>query len=109
MTDVFSVTAAWNQASYTPGQTILGTISGSDVLTAPTTKQTTVGPVTIPIVAADGAQSTVSLPAIPVTTTTTTTTPESVVIDTTRPIVDNGPSPRTWTVSANKLSISATA
>lgn len=109
MTDVFSVTAAWNQASYTTGQTITGTISGSDVLTATTTKQTTVGPVTVPIVAADGAQSTVSLPAVPVTVTTTTTTPESVVIDTTRPIVDNGTPARTWKVSADKLSISATA
>lgn len=109
MTDAFSVTAAWNQASYTTGQTMTATISGNDVLTQTTTTQTTVGPITVPIVAANGAQSTVSLPAVPVTVTTTATTPESVVIDTTRPIVDNGATPRKWVVAANGLSISATA
>lgn len=107
--DVFNVTAAWSAPSYTTGQTITGTISGGDVLTTTTTTTQTVGPVTVPVVAADGAQSTVSLPAVPVTVTQTTTTPESVVIDTTRPIVDNGTPARTWTVSANKLSITATA
>lgn len=109
MTDAFSVTAAWNQASYTTGQTIAGTISGGDVLTSTTTTQATAGPVTVPVVAADGAQSTVSFPAVQVTVTSTAATPESVVIDTTRPIVDNGTPPRTWTVSANLLSITATA
>lgn len=109
MSDVFSVTAAWSQPSYTAGQTMVGTISGGDVLTQTTTTTETVGPVTVPIVAADGAQSTVSLPAVPVTVTATTTTPESVVIDTSRPIVDNGTPARTWVVSANKLSITATA
>lgn len=109
MTDAFSVTAAWNQASYTTGQTMTATISGNDVLTQTTTTQTTVGPITVPIVAADGSQSTVSLPAVPVTVTTTATTPESVVIDTSRPIVDSGTPSRTWAVSADKLSITATA
>jgi hypothetical protein len=105
MTDVFSVTAAWDKTSYNQGDTITGTISGSDVLTTTTT--TTVGPVSVPVVAADGAKFKVSLPAVPVTVTTTT--PESVTIDTTQPIVDSGPTPRTWVVSANKLSITATA
>lgn len=109
MTDTFSVTASWDQSSYTSGETITGTISGGDVLTTTTTATSTVGPVTVPIVAADGAQSTVSLPAVPVTVTTTTTTPESVVIDTTRAIVDSGTPSRTWVVLANKLSITATA
>lgn len=63
----------------------------------------------IPIVAADGAQSTVTLPTVQGTVTTTTTSPESVLIDTTRPIVDNGPNPRNWVVSADRLSITATA
>jgi hypothetical protein len=108
-TDAFNVTAAWSEPSYVTGQTITGTISGGDVLTSTTTTTANAGPVTIPVVAADGAQSTVTLGTIPVTTTTTITTPESVVIDTTRPIVDNGSPARTWTVSANKLSITATA
>lgn len=109
MTDVFSVTAAWDKPSYATGQIMTGTISGNDVLTQTTTITETAGPVTVPVVAADGAQSTVSLPAVPVTVTTTTTLPQSVVIDTTKPIVDNGPNPRTFTVSANKLSFSAVA
>ena len=109
MSDVFSVTAKWDKTSYNSGDTITGTISGGDVLTTTTTTTTTVGPVTVPVVAADGAKSTVGLPAVPVTVTTTTTTPESVVIDTTVPIIDNGTPPRTWVVSANKLSITATA
>jgi hypothetical protein len=107
--DAFNVTATWSAGSYTTGQTITGTISGGDVLTKTTTTTETVGPVSVPVVAADGAQSTVSLPAVPVTVTATTATPESVVIDTTRPIVDSGATPRTWVVSANGLSITATA
>jgi hypothetical protein len=105
MSDAFNVTAAYNAPSYTQGQTITVTISGNDVLTTTTTG--TVGPVSIPIVAADGATGTVSIPAENVTLTVTT--PESVTIDTTRAIVDTSPTPRTWTVAANKLSISATA
>lgn len=104
-TDAFNVTASWNAQSYVPGNTIIGTISGNDVQT--TTSTETVGPVTIPIVAADGATSTVVVPAVQVTVTTAT--PESVVIDTSRPIVDSGPQPRTWVVAPNLLSISATA
>jgi len=109
MTDTFSVTASFDKASYNAGDLITGTITGGDVLTSTTTTQQTVGPVTIPVVAADGAQSTVSVPAVQVAVTSTTSTPESVVIDTTRAIVDNGPNPRNWVVSANKLSITATA
>jgi hypothetical protein len=109
MTDVFSVTAAWDKTSYTAGQTITGTISGGDVLTTTTTTQGTAGPVTVPLVAADGATTTAVFPAVPVTLTTTVATPESVVIDTTVPIVDNGSPARTWVVSANKLSITAVA
>lgn len=107
--DAFNVTAAWSASSYTSGQTITGTISGGDVLTKTTTTTSSVGPVSVPVVASDGAQSTVTLPAVPVTVTATTATPESVVIDTSRPIVDSGPTPRKWVVAANGLSISATA
>jgi hypothetical protein len=109
MSDQFNVTAAWDKSSYNAGDTITGTISGSDVLTSTSTVTSTGGPVTVPVVAADGAQSTVVLPTVQVNTVTTTTTPESVVIDTTRAIVDNGSPARSWVVSANKLSITATA
>ena len=103
--DAFNVTAAWDKTSYVAGDIITGNISGNDVQT--TVSQQTVGPVAIPVVAADGAQSSVSLPAT--TVTVTTTTPQSVTIDTSRPIVDTSATPRTWVVSANKLSITATA
>lgn len=105
MTDTFNVTAAYDKPSYNQGDTITATISGDDVLTQ--TFQGQIGPLAIPVVSADGAQETVNLPAT--TVTVTQATPESVVIDTTRPIVDSSPTPRTWTVSANKLSITATA
>lgn len=105
MTDVFNVVGAYDKASYLQGDTITVTISGNDVLTQQSQSQ--VGPVTIPIVAADGAQSTITMPAE--MATLTSVTPESVVIDTTRPIVDTSPMPRIWAVSTNKLSISATA
>lgn len=109
MTDTFNVTGSYDKTSYLQGQTITASISGGDVLTTTTQTQGQAGPVTVPIVAADGAQSTISFPAVPVTITNTVATPESVVIDTTRPIVDTSPTPRTWTVSANKLSITAAA
>lgn len=105
MTDTFNVTGAYDKPSYNQGDTITVTISGGDVLTQ--TSQSQIGPLTVPVVAADGATSTVSLPQT--TATITTATPESVTIDTTRPVVDTSPTPRTWTVSANKLSITATA
>jgi hypothetical protein len=105
MADVFNVTASYDKTSYTQGQTITATISGGDVQTVGSQSQ--IGPLTIPLVAADGATSTISMPAEQATVTVAT--PESVVIDTTKPIVDTSPTPRTWTVSANKLSISSVA
>jgi hypothetical protein len=105
MTDVFSVTASYDKASYIQGQLITATISGGDVQTSISSSQ--IGPLTIPLVAADGAISTVSMPAEQATVTVAT--PESVVIDITKPIVDTSPTPRNWTVAANKLSISAVA
>jgi len=105
MADVFNVTAAYNKPSYTAGEVITVTISGSDVHTVVTTGQ--IGPLSISLVAADGATSTLAVPQT--TVSVTTTTQESVVIDTTKPIVDTSPTPRVWTVSANKLSITAVA
>jgi hypothetical protein len=109
MTDVFNVTASYDKPAYNAGDTITITISGGDVLTQTVSTQSTAGPVIIPVVAADGAASTVTVPSVVVTTSSTTTTPESVVIDASRPVVDTSPTPRTWTVSTNKLSITATA
>lgn len=105
MPDVFNVTASYDKASYTQGQTITVTIAGNDVLTVGSTSQ--VGPLTIPLVAADGATSSIVMPAEQATITTVT--PESVIIDTTKPIIDTSPTPRVWAVAANKLSISAIA
>lgn len=106
MSDDFSgVKAAWDKTAYNNGDVITGSISGSDVQTV--VAQSSAGPVVVPLVAADGAKSTITIPSVPVTVTTVT--PESTVIDTSVPIVDNGPNPRQWTVSANKLSITATA
>lgn len=53
MADVFNVTGSWDEASYTSGQTITGTISGGDVLT--TTSQGQAGPLSGPISTADTA------------------------------------------------------
>lgn len=112
MADTFNVTAAWSQPSYTAGQTMTGTISGTNTHTTDgTTTHQTAGPVVIPVSATpSGAQTTVTLAGVDVATTTPgTTTTEQVLIDTTRPIVDNGPNPRTWTVSADRKSITAVA
>jgi hypothetical protein len=105
MTDVFNVVGTYNATSYLPGQTITVTISGNDVSTVTTTGQ--IGPIAIPVVAADNATTTLNVPLT--TVTITAATPQSVIIDTTRPIVDTSPTPRTWVVAANKLSITATA
>lgn len=105
MSDVFSVAAAYDKPSYVGGDKITVTISGGDVQTV--ISQSQVGPLIVPIMAADGTTSTINVPMTSVTITTTT--PQSVTIDTTKPIIDSSPSPRTWTVSADKLSITATA
>ena len=105
MSDLFNVTGAYDKPSYSGGDTITITISGNDIQTI--TTQSQVGPVTIPVVAADGATSTVVMPAEQATIITAT--PQSVVIDTSLPIVDTSPAPRTWTIAGNKLSISAVA
>ena len=105
MTDVFNVTGSYDKPAYNKGDTITITITGGDVLTTTTTGQ--IGPVAIPLVAADGATSILNIPQT--TVAVTTSTPESVVIDTSKPIVDTSPTPRTWTVSSNKLSITAVA
>lgn len=111
MSDVFSVTAAWSKTVYNAGDAMSATISGDNVHTTPgTTTHTSVGPVTIPVVAASGAKSTVSLPVVDVATTTgATSVHEPVLIDTTVAIVDSSVSPHTWAVSADRKSITATA
>jgi hypothetical protein len=105
MTDTFNCTAAYNKPSYTAGEPVTVTISGNNTHSEVTTGQ--IGPLTIPLVAAGGATSTISVPQVPATTSSTTI--EAVTIDPTRPVVDTSPTPRTWTISANKLSITAVA
>ena len=105
MTDVFNVSAAYDKPSYVTGDLITVRISGNAGRTDAFSGQ--VGPITIPIVAADGTKATVTVPMSSVTMTVTTQ--ETVTIDTSLPIVDSSPTPRVWTVSADKLSISAVA
>jgi hypothetical protein len=105
MADTFNVTAAYDKPSYNQGDTITVTISGGDVLTSSSTGQ--IGPLSISLVAADGSTSTISVPQTAVTITSSTN--ESVKIDSTKPVVDTSPTPRTWAFSANGLSITATA
>lgn len=111
MTDIFSVTASWvypsGQTSYNVGDTMKFVIAGGDVLTQTITTVATLGPYTVPLIAEDGATSTIIVPATSVNVTTTTTTPESVKIDASVPISD--PSGRNWTVSPDGLSATAIA
>jgi hypothetical protein len=104
MSDVFNVTGAYDKPSYTEFDTITVKISGGDVQT--TTVQGTAGPLVVPIVAADGAKTTINVPAVPVSITTVL--PESVVIDKSAgPITDAAG--RVYTVSADGLSLTAPA
>lgn len=107
LTEQFNVTAAWDKASYATGDTPRATISGSAVATTTTTSQVMLGPITIPIVDANQQPGTVQLAAVPAMLSQIVATPESVTIDPSRPIVDNGPNPLVWTVGADKLSIVA--
>lgn len=109
MSDTFNVTAAWGKPAYVAGETITGTISGENVHTSdPTVTHEAVGPVTIPYVAASGAQSTISLPAVDVTRTTAgTVVHEPVSIDVSLFATNQGG--RVWTVAADRKSISAVA
>lgn len=112
MSDIFDVTATWNKPSYNVGETITGTISGTNHHTSDeTVTHQTVGPVNIPVVAApSGATSTVALPAVDVLVTTPgTSTDEPVLIDTSRSVVDSSATPRTWVVSGDRKSISTVA
>ncbi len=101
--DKFNVTGSWDKASYNGGDTITGAISGSAVKS--TTTNSTVGPVTVPLVAADGSKTTITFPAVPAVITTVQS--ESVVIDTSQPIVDNGPLKLAFTATADKLHMTA--
>lgn len=105
MSDTFNVVANYDKPSYVGGQVITINISGNDVVTNIVTSQ--IGPLTIPIIANNGVKTTITAPAIQATVTTVSNS--SVVIDTSLPIVDSSPSPRVWSVSANKLSLTAVA
>lgn len=105
MADTFNVTAAYDKTTYNQGDKITVTISGGDVSTVAITSK--VGPIAIPIIAANGATTTINIPAENVSVVTAT--PQSVVIDISKPIIDTSATPRLWAVAANRLSISATA
>lgn len=105
----FNVVATWDKTNYAPGDIMTGTISGDDVHTITTIVDETVGPVIVPVKSEDGDTWSVTLDSKTIPVPHTTTTHDSVVIDTSVPIVDNGPNPLHWVVSANKLSITATA
>jgi hypothetical protein len=106
MADVFNVTASYDKPSYVGGDTITITISGDDVVTE--TTQSMIGPLVIPLVnPSNGSTSIINVPSEIATVTTTTS--ESVVIDTSQPIVDSSATPRVWTVSGNKLFITSIA
>jgi hypothetical protein len=100
MTDTWNVTGAVTPANPTTGQAITLTISGGDVLTQ--TVAGTIGPLTLNLTAADGATTTITVPAVPYQQVTST--PESVKITSV-----SDPSGRLWTVAANGLTASATA
>lgn len=102
MADTFNVTGTYDKLSYIQGDLITVTISGGDVLTQQI--QATIGPLVLTITAADGATTTVDMPAVPVTLTTST--PESVTITA---VQDTNATPRIWTISASGLSATATA
>lgn len=109
MSDTFNVTASYSKASYIAGETIAATITGTNTHSDIVATRETVGPMTIPVVSDSGAKSTVSIPAVEVTRTSGATVEEAVFIDTSRAVVDSGPTPRMWVVSADRKSITATA
>lgn len=112
MSDTFNVQASWDKASYTAGETITGTLSGTNHhVEDASTVQVTVGPVDVPVVTSPtGALGTAHFPSLtfPVTTPGAESD-EPVLIDTSRSVVDSGPNPRVWVVSADRRSISAVA
>lgn len=98
--DQFNVTAAVTPANPTTGDTITVTISGDDVLT--TISAGTIGPLSLSLTAADGATTTITVPAVPYNLATATH--ESVKITSV-----SDPSGRRWTVGANGLTATAVA
>lgn len=100
MTDTFNVTAAYDKSSYTVGDAITATISGSDVLT--NTVSGTSSAFALSATMADGSTASISMPAAAVSVITTA--PESVRIT-----AVNDTSGRTWAIAANGLSASAVA
>lgn len=100
MGDVFSVTGVVTPANPTTGQTLTLTITGGDVLTQ--TVVGTLGPLTLILLAADGATSTITVPSAPYQQVTST--PQSVKITS---VTD--PSGRAWTIAASGLTATAVA
>jgi hypothetical protein len=106
MTDVFNVTANYNQTSYVSGQTIVIAIAGADVLTTTIVTQGQIGPLALTVTAQDGAVEVLNVPQTTVSISAAIATTESVKIT---GVTDTSPTPRAWTINANGLSVSATA
>jgi hypothetical protein len=106
MADQFNVTAAYDKPSYVGGDTIKVTISGDDVVTSVATVQ--IGPLAIQVInPSDGVTQIINAPAEQATITTVAH--NSVIIDTSVPIIDSSTAPRVWTPSTDKLSITSVA
>lgn len=101
----WNVTAAFDKASYSTGETIKCSISGDYVTN--TTSAGVAGPLQIPVVSEDGTKASISVPQV--TVTFSTDVHEDVKIDPSAPIVDTSPTPRVWTISADGKSITAVA
>jgi len=102
-----TVTATWNKSSFTAGETMTGTVSGTIDETTTTVVQQTVGPVTVPLVVAGGDPVVAEFPAVQVAVPTTTTVARPAMIDTA--LFNPNQGGRTWAVSADKLRITAVA
>jgi hypothetical protein len=93
-----SVVLEYDQPSYAAGETITADLSGIAVV-----ENEFPGPVEYMVEPDGGVEQ------VPEGSTLVVSYGEAVLIDTSRPIADTGPTPREWTVSSDKTSVSATA
>lgn len=105
MSDVFNVTAAFDKTAYNGGEIAKVTISGDDVETITTVTNGKVGPLQLKITAENGAETMISVPEVDAAFSSTTTTHRSVRIT---EVIDNGATPRFWTIDASGLFATAT-
>lgn len=104
MTNTWNFIASYDKPSYDKGDTMTATISGDYVLTTTTTTQQQSGALTLTLTAADGAKTSISLPATAVNVSTTTTSHQPVKIT---GVSDT--SGKAWTIGATGLTATALA